>query len=147
MQVWTMNGDEDRGRRFEQLPLALKPEGQLELEMIVLDQDSAEAGEFLAGQGIEIGKGADPLAVCSEWLKLLQKAEQKKHNIRYDDKGPTLGLSRRPMIPGLPMQVCRGLCLAATTSLAKRFCEDCASALVRNGSAAERALLCVGWRV
>jgi hypothetical protein len=76
-----------------QLPLTLQPQDRLELEMLVLDQDLADAGELLSRHGIEGGEGTDPLAICTEWLKRLQKAEQKKHRVRYDDKGPTLDLS------------------------------------------------------
>jgi hypothetical protein len=61
--------------------------------MIVLDQDAAEAAEFLARQGIEREQGVDPLAICAEWLKRLQQVERKKHRVRYDDKGPKLELS------------------------------------------------------
>ena len=88
-----MNSDENRQGRFPQLPLTIRPEDRLELEMIVLDQDSVEAGELLTRQGIEVGDGADPLAVCAEWLKRLLQVEHKKHNVRYDDKGPTIDLA------------------------------------------------------
>ena len=74
----------------DRLPVALQPEDRLELEMIVLDQDTSEAAEFLAGQGIDVGQTADPLQVCTEWLKRLQQAEQKGHDIRFDEKGPTM---------------------------------------------------------
>jgi hypothetical protein len=88
-----MDSDEDRVRRFEQLPLALKPGARLELEMIVLDQDAVDAAEFLSRHGMEGEQGTDPLALCTEWLKRLQKVERKKHRVRYDDKGPKLDLS------------------------------------------------------
>jgi len=88
-----MDSDEARAGRFPRLPLTIRPEHRLELEMIVLDQDSVEAGEFLTGLGIEVGKGADPLGVCAEWLKRLLQVEHKKHNVRYDDKGPTIDLA------------------------------------------------------
>ncbi len=58
-----MNSDEDRRRRFGRLPLALTPRARLELEMVVLDEDSLDAQEFLAEQGIEAGEAADPLAI------------------------------------------------------------------------------------
>ena len=85
-----MKSDEDRAGRFPQLPLALEPDGRLELEMIVLDQDSADARELLSRHGIEGGEGSDPLALCTEWLKRLRETEKQKHHIRYDQKGPTL---------------------------------------------------------
>jgi len=88
-----MDSDEARAGRFPQLPLTIRPEDRLELEMIVLDQDSVEAGEFLTGQGIEFGEAADPLAVCAEWLRRLLQVEHKKHKVRYDDKGPTIDLA------------------------------------------------------
>jgi hypothetical protein len=88
-----MVSDENKVRRFEQLPLVLEAGARLELEMIVLDQDATEAAEFLARQGIEREQGAGPLAICTEWLKRLQQVERKKHHVRYDDKGPRLDLS------------------------------------------------------
>ena len=88
-----MNSDEDRLRRFGRLPLALTPRARLELEMVVLDEDSLDAQEFLAEQGIEAGEAADPLAICKEWLKRIREAEQGRLRIRYDDKGPTMDLT------------------------------------------------------
>ena len=85
-----MTSDEDRDNRFPQLPLALHPEDRLELEIAVLDQDSADARELLSRHGMEGGEGSDPLALCTEWLKRLREMEQQQHQIRYDQKGPTL---------------------------------------------------------
>jgi hypothetical protein len=85
-----MKSDQDGDNRFPQLPLALDPEDRLELEMAVLDQDSADARELLSRHGIGGGEGSDPLALCTEWLKRLRETEQQKHHISYDKKGPTL---------------------------------------------------------
>ena len=85
-----MTSDEDGDDRFSHLSLALDPEDRLELEMAVLDQDSADARELLSRHGMEGGEGSDPLALCTEWLKRLREMEQQQHHIRYDKKGPTL---------------------------------------------------------
>ena len=85
-----MNSVEVRDERFPHLTLALDPEDRLELEMAVLDQDSADARELLSRHGMEGGEGSDPLALCTEWLKRLRETEQQQHHIRYDQKGPTL---------------------------------------------------------
>jgi len=88
-----MNNEQGRDPRFPRLPLAFTPRARLELEMVVLDEDTADARDFLAAQGIEVDEESDPLAVCKEWLKRLREAEQGKLSIRYNDKGPTMDLS------------------------------------------------------
>jgi hypothetical protein len=88
-----MNSDEGSVQAFPQLPLTIESRARLELEMIVLDQDAEDAGEFLSRHGIEMREGAGPLETCTEWLRRLQITEHKKHRIRYDDKGPALDLS------------------------------------------------------
>jgi len=44
-----------------QFPLALKPQDRLFLEMLVVDEDSAEAQTFLIEHGITIAEKDDPL--------------------------------------------------------------------------------------
>lgn len=88
-----MNGDQDGDQRSPQLPLALQPAARLELEMVVLDEDPRDAREFLAKHGIEADQDCNPVVLCKEWLKRIREAERGKLRIRYDDKGPTMGLS------------------------------------------------------
>lgn len=76
------------------LPVALRPQDRLELEMVVLDKDPLDAREFLHRLGIEIGDADDPLALCKRWLKRIHGGERGKLRIRYDDKGPTMDLSQ-----------------------------------------------------
>ncbi|NIN69188.1 MAG: hypothetical protein GTO63_31805 [Anaerolineae bacterium] len=77
-----------------ELPVALKPQDRLELEMVVLDEDPLDARVFLQRLGIETGKGDDPLALCKRWLKRIRGGERGKLRVRYDDKGPTMDLSQ-----------------------------------------------------
>jgi hypothetical protein len=76
-----MASNEDKDPHLPDLPLALVPSSRLELEMVVLDEDRAEAEEFLAGQGIEPEQDADALAVCRAWLKSLREAKRGKLRI------------------------------------------------------------------
>jgi hypothetical protein len=88
-----MNSDEGSVDAFPHLPLTIESKARLELEMIVLDQDAEEAGEFLSRHGIGVREDTGSLQTCAEWLKRLELTEHKKHHIRYDEKGPMIDLS------------------------------------------------------
>lgn len=75
------------------LPKALKPEDRQVLEMLVVDEDPAEAQTFLTGHGITIAKQDDPLRICKGWFRDIRRGEQGKLQIRFTDKGPTMDLN------------------------------------------------------
>jgi hypothetical protein len=90
----TMAEEKPKEPALPDLPVALRPQDRLELEMVVLDKDPLDAREFLHRLGIEIGDADDPLALCKRWLKRIHGGERGKLRIRYDDKGPTMDLSQ-----------------------------------------------------
>ena len=75
------------------LPKALKPADRQVLEMLVVDEDIAEARIFLTEQGVGIAEGEDPLKVCKSWFKEIRRGAQGKLQIRFTDKGPTMDIN------------------------------------------------------
>jgi hypothetical protein len=75
------------------LPKALKPEDRLVLEMLVVDEDLAEAQTFLIEHGIAIVGKDDPLGICKGWFREIRRGERGKLQIRFTDKGPTMDIN------------------------------------------------------
>ena len=75
------------------LPKALKPEDRQILEMLVVDEDPAEAQTFLIEHGITIAEQDDPLRICKGWFREIRRGEQGKLQIRFSDKGPTMDIN------------------------------------------------------
>jgi hypothetical protein len=86
--------EELREPHLPDLPVALKPLDRLELEMVVLDEDTLDAREFLQRFGVETSEENDAVLLCKKWLKRIQGGERGKLRIRYDDTGPTMDLSQ-----------------------------------------------------
>jgi len=57
-------------------PFGLTPEDRLNLQMLVVDEDNAEAGTMLNKYGIPLAEGVSPLDTCKQWFRLIQGAEQ-----------------------------------------------------------------------
>jgi hypothetical protein len=88
-----MMTEQNKRAGLPNLPAPLKPQDRLELEMLVLDEDAADAQGFLARFGAEILERDEALAICRKWLKKIRAGERGKLQIRYTDKGPTLDMS------------------------------------------------------
>ena len=85
--------EQDNQIEKSNLPMGLKPENKLWLEMLVADESLEEAQEFLGEHGVEIGEDENPLTVCKKWFKEIRRGEQGKLQIRFTDKGPTMDIN------------------------------------------------------
>ncbi|MCJ7665481.1 MAG: hypothetical protein MUO59_01940 [Actinobacteria bacterium] len=86
------NPDKCKDKKFEKLITKyLHPDERIALEMIVLDSDKKRAADFLSAFDLKI-KDPDALLYCKKWLKIVERGEQGKLNIRLTGKGPSMDL-------------------------------------------------------
>lgn len=86
------NPDKGKDKKLEKLITKyLHPNERIALEMIVLDSDKKQAAEFLSGFDLRI-EDSKALFYCRRWLKIIERGEQGKLNIRLTDRGPRMDL-------------------------------------------------------